>query len=1099
MLRLLFCICSFSILLTVVSHFVSALWAGEGAPSEEAVPNWQLRHSENNGKCRTIKHTLSPNEIPVAELEVDLPENSSVVIGYPLSFPLLIDETSPSVQIKSNMPGIVLAAQVVLPNTIHPATGKPVTFLVAGSKHSGSGQWETLDFSSHQFAGRQLAERQFSSVQSQQNNVILSDKSSQFMGTQSTLQQQSERVSGFLRAEMKQQLDTRGKYIRQLILFIEPVPNQPKQTTIWVEAPQLEGKITAHLEMVNQFETDKNGDYLYQFDPVNFIGFKLENSHETYFLHEIRSNMQGNETRWTSQAISGIPEPLKANVSMKYEQHSPQTEQTLYEKSRMRLFYGAPTSDAKNGITYSMMNYQSNGATSPAALMDIRLSGQNLLVDGMPIGVRAIEYQGEPLDFLRRLEFNVVWVRGRATAELLQEAKEAGVWIICEPPGPAELERAKKFEPTANQSGIRAAYLNTPLLDSLYDNVLAWNLGDECSAPGYAENAQWASVLQNADQGRRRPLLCTARSGVREYSRIANVLMMPREPLFSSLEMRDLERWQKDYPSLARPDTPFWGTIQTQPSTKLATQWMLYGGNAEEICPISYEQLQMQVFQGLAAGVHGFLFTSNTPLTNNDPETEFRRTALELINLELQLIEEWFAGGQVQSALVNAKRGKMSSVLLQSGRSRLLVPLWHEQLSQQAIGAAVVGPVEYVVPGIPETYSAFHLVPGRLFPLDSKRVAGGMQLELEEANLNSLIFFGEVDTIYAQVGERAKQMGPRAAALACHLATLHLASTKNVLTALKTAKETNSIPVHPKDKLPLVSVTEQETMLRTTKEAIDLANNLAQRNPPDYARSFLQAERSTRGLRVVARDMLREATRYELNSGMTPVSVSFATLPLYIGAYQRANQAQLGPNRLPGGDMEDINQMLATRWEARRHRIEGVATPTCETVSNAAHSGRSGLRMTVSPMNLEDKPTQLETAPLWISSPPIPVQMGEMICVHGWIRIPKPLESTVDGLTIFDSLGGESLALRFTQTKGEWREFAFYRNIPQTGDYFVFFALQGFGEIQLDDVQVNAVQFDIPSVVPPQNPPNTPSTWQRLNPFQYLPPLPQLPLIPGRN
>jgi hypothetical protein len=121
------------------------------------------------------------------------------------------------------------------------------------------------------------------------------------------------------------------------------------------------------------------------------------------------------------------------------------------------------------------------------------------------------------------------------------------------------------------------------------------------------------------------------------------------------------------------------------------------------------------------------------------------------------------------------------------------------------------------------------------------------------------------------------------------------------------------------------------------------------------------------------------------------------------------------------------------------------------------------------------------------------VRMGELICVQGWIRIPQPLESTVDGFMVFDSLGGEELALRFLQTSGEWREFAFYRSVPTDTNYYVVFALNGIGEVHLDDVHVSAVQFDVPAQVPQDQPSPQPGTtlWmQRLNPFQYLPPLP---------
>jgi hypothetical protein len=226
---------------------------------------------------------------------------------------------------------------------------------------------------------------------------------------------------------------------------------------------------------------------------------------------------------------------------------------------------------------------------------------------------------------------------------------------------------------------------------------------------------------------------------------------------------------------------------------------------------------------------------------------------------------------------------------------------------------------------------------------------------------------------------------------------------------------------------------------------------------------------------------------------MTPVSVSFATLPLYLTAYQRTNGAKLSVNRLPGGNMES-RTIEQSGWEPMSHKVEGVFVAKKDISPAAQHSGQTGLQLVVAPSNPSDKPKQLETVPLWIAAPPMQVRRGEMLCVHGWVRIPKALESTADGFMVFDSLGGEALALRFLETNNEWKEFAFYRNVPADGSYYVFFALAGIGEVHLDDVQVCAVQFeakppDSGVAVPPAVPAPAPF-YRRLNPLQYLPPMP---------
>jgi hypothetical protein len=1062
---------------------------------ETDVPSWRVLHSEKRGTVTNQQRSqLQSLQAKKSEMfQFSLPTDSCVILGHSIGFPLVIEDLLPTLCVQSNQPGIAIGAQIVLPNTVHPNTGKPISYLVTGTKYTGSGNWEKLGF-----------------WDKSGNPILL---------------QQAERLGRLLRAELKMNLDLRDKYIRQIVLLVEPTiittaTTPPTSKTLWVDSLEVVGHVAVSDAILNRCEFEKqtlltNSTKLTNcFDPVNFDGFKIEAGLKSVFVQTIRLQNPVGNTEWVSPLADRTSSPLRATPvsgSVDSNTFGRQTETATLNSaipnaippntaftntaipntvntSRLPDKLERSVFSEQDEIRFSLTNQQTQNI-SPASLLPIRLSDQVLSVDEIPIGVRAIEYNGEPLTVLRQLEFNAAWIKERPNAALLQEAKNAGIWLICSPPGPSELSAASKFDASAN-SPQHLSVSGTSVIDSAYDNVLAWNLGDECTHPNHTVYSQWVSVLQSADRIRRRPILCTARSGVREYSRIADILMMRREPLLSSLDLLALRDWQQSYPLLARPDTPFWCTVQTQPSVKLANQWTMFEANPQSICPFSYEQLRMQVYLALATGAHGILFTSNTPLTNNDPESEFRRTALELLNWQLQLIEEWFAAGSVSPVLVKSNRRPMSSAVIQSGRSRLLVPIWQENRNQQALSAAIVGNVKYIISGIPETYDAYHLVPGSLYPIDTKRVAGGVQIELPEANLNSLIFFGEVDAVYANIGKRAKEIGPRAAYLACRLAELQLAATEQVLSVLKQSAEMKAIPVHPKDHLPLIAVKEQETMINTTKDAIDLAKNLAQRRPPDYARAYLQAEIATRGLRVTAREMLQEATRHELNLCMTPVSVTFATLPYYLTAYQRTNGATLSENRLLCGDMENLYQMTQAGWETVSHRIEGVALPKRDTVINAKHSGQKGLQIVVLPTGSEDKPVQLETTPIWITTPPIPVRMGEMICVNGWIRIPRRLESTVDGLMIFDSLGGESLALRFLET-GDWREFAFYRNVPEDGNYYVTFGLQGFGEVHIDDVNISAVRFELPAQPPaPSQQPAAPTPWQRLNPFQYLPPIP---------
>ncbi len=998
---------------------------------ETETPDWKVLHTERQAcvVAQQRTHEIAHGGKKSEKLHLRLPAESSLVIGHSLGFPLSMPAFSPSVYVKATQPGITIAIQVVLPNSLDPQTNRPISFLVHGTKYSGSGEWEKLGF----WDGNE--------------KIGLAAK--------------IERTGRLLGVETKRNFDLRGVYVRQIILFAEGDSAQHQEKTVWIDQLEVFGHLAADTETLQRTE----GNTPFRFDPINYNGFLLQVSNRCYFPLPLRSE---NTVIDPTLAMTGT-KPLHANPG------------PGASVAGVRELYSSDNQVVRYTLT------QGNAPTPATARF--RLSERTLLVNDVPIGVRAIEYRGEPLAYLRKLEFNAVWVNERPSPELLKEAQNAGVWLICPPPGSAELKGAQSFNATATPRGVDRTMSHFPLLDSIYDNVLAWNLGDECTGYDYPEFAKRAGDLQNADRARRRPILCTASSGMLDYSRSCNILMMRRDPILTSLDLSEVPTWQRNYQQLARPDTPFWGTIQTQPSPKIANQWTLFGANPQEICAVSYEQLQIQVYQALAAECHGLLFTSNTPLTNNDPETEYRRTALELINWNLQLIEEWFAAGRVDTAYIKSNKPSMGTTVLKAGRTRLLIPIWTEPKSQYGVGPAVVGDVDYVIAGVPETYSAYHLVPGRLYPLAAPRVAGGMKIHLDEANLNSLIIFSGGDSIYANVDTRAREIGKRAAYLACHLADLHLASTENVLSTLKQAKEMKAIPNHDKDKLPLIDVTEQESMLKTTRETINLAKQFIVQNPPGYASSYLLAEQATRGLRVTAREMLREATRHDSNPCMTPVSVSFSTLPYYIAMFNRVSGGGLGENRLPTGDMENLTAWLQAGWGSRLHKVDGVGERDVKIAPAAKRSQGSGLQLSTKPVPGEETPLQLETSPLWVYTPPIPMRMGELICISGWVKVPRAITATVDGLMIYDSLGGEELALRFKKASN-WQQFVIYRYAPTDGNFFLFFSLFGLGEVHLDDIHVAAVQLPIPPPVPPspvQQPQTPPTLLQLMNPLQYLP------------
>ena len=79
---------------------------------------------------------------------------------------------------------------------------------------------------------------------------------------------------------------------------------------------------------------------------------------------------------------------------------------------------------------------------------------------------RIVQHRGEPLEALKRLGFNAVWLERLPEWEVLEEAKRLGLWLVCPPPHPGPDDAEGRLPP-----------LPMTAIGPQFDGVLAWNLG----------------------------------------------------------------------------------------------------------------------------------------------------------------------------------------------------------------------------------------------------------------------------------------------------------------------------------------------------------------------------------------------------------------------------------------------------------------------------------------------------------------------------------------------------------------------------------------------------------------------------------------------
>jgi hypothetical protein len=98
-------------------------------------------------------------------------------------------------------------------------------------------------------------------------------------------------------------------------------------------------------------------------------------------------------------------------------------------------------------------------------------------------------------------------------------------------------------------------------------------------------------------------------------------------------------------------------------------------------------------------------------------------------------------------------------------------------------------------------------------------------------------------------------------------------------------------------------------------------------------------------------------------------------------------------------------------------------------------------------------PLALERTFLALHSPSVRLQPGTKVRISAWVRIPGPISASPDGALIYDSVGGEPLAIRlFNPCK--WTKYSVFREVPANGVLSMTMALTGLGTVYFDDLRI---------------------------------------------
>jgi hypothetical protein len=188
----------------------------------------------------------------------------------------------------------------------------------------------------------------------------------------------------------------------------------------------------------------------------------------------------------------------------------------------------------------------------------------------------------------------------------------------------------------------------------------------------------------------------------------------------------------------------------------------------------------------------------------------------------------------------------------------------------------------------------------------------------------------------------------------------------------------------------------------------------------------------------------------------TPVAsiyaVNYFTLPMHWALMRQLQQMKTGVNVLSDGDFESTPNTTPVAWMPQEITLDDVDLGAWRVADNP-REGKRCLKLEVKAKHPENPPGALERTFLAVHSPAVKLPPGTMVRVSGWIRVPDPIKASTDGAMLYDSAGGEPMAVRLIEPT-PWKKFTLYRKIPASGSIHVTVALTGIGTAFFDDLRV---------------------------------------------
>lgn len=692
---------------------------------------------------------------------------------------------------------------------------------------------------------------------------------------------------------------------------------------------------------------------------------------------------------------------------------------------------------------------------TPRRPSTVEFNANRLLVGNKRMFFRAVRYTDTMLPVLRDAGFNTVCFEGNANPAHVKEAADLGLYIVPE------------FRVTNDNGAPLSPDDITRQIQRYADNesVLFHRIGGVLGFESATMVSRATQVARGVDPGH--PIAADVWDGMLPHSRNVNLVGVHRFPLMTTLELPRYRQWLEARRRLANPDSFTWTWIQTH-----LPDWyseILYNQNAraEFKDPVGPqpEQVRLLAYTALCSGCRGLAFWSDRFLADSHHGRD-RLLTCALLNQEIEMLESLLVTVDESPVWIDTNVGEVKAAVMRCDKGILVIPIWQGRFAQFVPGQAAVSKLIMTVPQVPKTAQAWEVTPGEVRGLKLERVDKGTRVTLPEFGLTSAVVFTADTNLMGRFQDQARALRRKAGEWSHDMAYYEYEKVNKVQRQL----EQMGVTVPDADAL----LNDANRRLQKSKELWYARN---------FSEAYHEANRALRPVRILMRAQWEKAVRGMDSPVASPYAVSFYTLPKHWSFMDEVRRSSVNANQLRGGDFEMPPEKVQESWrktqeslddleliaervtELKVRRLEvkdtkkdakdgkGETKITIPTKPEVPIEGKQCAMLQVKGREGKYTPPALERTHVSLTSTEVKLPPGTLVQISGWVNIPEPIKASPDGAMMYDSVGGEPLAIRWTEPTA-WKKYTVFRRVPASGVVTVTLTMTGIGTAYFDDIRI---------------------------------------------